>query len=95
MTVKPINTATDTRNRYAYREARANRSGDSAQVMEEIAGWMKKASVTQAAAAEVLHVTRPGASDVSMTRSTDLRSMHRLAWWRGIGKQEHLSVLSA
>ncbi|MGH8674403.1 MAG: helix-turn-helix domain-containing protein [Burkholderiales bacterium] len=32
--------------------------------MDEIAGWMKNASVTQAAAAEVLHVTRPRVSDV-------------------------------
>jgi predicted XRE-type DNA-binding protein len=34
------------------------------QLMDEIAEWMKEASVTQAAAAEVLHVTRPRVSDV-------------------------------
>lgn len=34
------------------------------QLMDEVAAWMKEASVTQAAAAEVLHVTRPRVSDV-------------------------------
>ena len=34
------------------------------QLMDEIAGWMKEASVTQAVAAEVLQVTRPRVSDV-------------------------------
>ena len=34
------------------------------QLMEEIAVWMKQSSVTQAVAAEVLHVTRPRVSDV-------------------------------
>src|SRR5258708_16443101 len=34
------------------------------QLMDEIAGWMKETSVTQAAAAEVLRVTRPRVSDV-------------------------------
>ena len=34
------------------------------QLMNEIAAWMKQASVTQAVAAEVLHVTRPRVSDV-------------------------------
>src|SRR5438132_10781542 len=34
------------------------------QLMDEIAEWMKQASVTQAVAAEVLHVTRPRVSDV-------------------------------
>ena len=32
--------------------------------MDEIAEWMRSASVTQAAAAEVLHVTCPRVSDV-------------------------------
>ena len=34
------------------------------QLMDEIAEWMKETSVTQAAAAEVLRVTRPRVSDV-------------------------------
>jgi len=34
------------------------------QLMDEIAEWMKEANVTRAAAAEVLHVTRPRLSDV-------------------------------
>ena len=34
------------------------------QLMDEIDEWMKDASVTQAAAAEVLHVTRTRVSDV-------------------------------
>jgi len=34
------------------------------QLMDEIAEWMKEASVTQAVAAEVLRVTRPRVSDV-------------------------------
>src|SRR5438105_11974095 len=34
------------------------------QLMDEIAEWMKEVRVTQAAAAEVLHVTRPRVSDV-------------------------------
>jgi predicted XRE-type DNA-binding protein len=32
--------------------------------MDEIAGWMKESSVTQAAPADVLYVTRPRVSDV-------------------------------
>jgi len=32
--------------------------------MDEIAEWMKEASVTQAVAAEVLHITRPRVFDV-------------------------------
>ena len=34
------------------------------QLMDEIAEWMKEASVTQAVAAEVLHITRPRVFDV-------------------------------
>ena len=34
------------------------------QLMDEIAEWMKEASVTQAVAAEVLHIMRPRVSDV-------------------------------
>ena len=34
------------------------------QLMDEISEWMKQSSVTQAAAAAVLHVTRPRVSDV-------------------------------
>ena len=34
------------------------------QLMDEIAEWMKEASVTQAVAAEVLPITRPRVSDV-------------------------------
>ena len=34
------------------------------QLMDEIADWMREANVTQSAAAEVLHVTRPRISDV-------------------------------
>ena len=34
------------------------------QLMDQIAEWMRESSVTQAAAAQVLHVTRPRVSDV-------------------------------
>ena len=34
------------------------------QLMDEIARWIRETSVTQAVAAEVLHVTRPRVSDV-------------------------------
>jgi len=34
------------------------------ELMDEIAGWMKESSVTQAAPADVLYVTRPRVSDV-------------------------------
>ena len=34
------------------------------QLMEEIAVWIRDASITQATAAQVLHVTRPRVSDV-------------------------------
>ena len=41
------------------------------QLMDEIAEWMKEASVTQAVAAEVLRVTRPRVSDVVNHKGTD------------------------
>lgn len=62
------------------------------QLMNEIAEWMKGARVTQAAAAKVLHVTRPRVSDV-VNQKVDKFTIDALVCMLGrIGKQVHLSV---
>jgi len=62
------------------------------QLMDEIAEWMKEASVTQAAAAEVLHVTRPRVSDV-VNHKVDKFTLDALvAMLARIGKQVRLAV---
>jgi predicted XRE-type DNA-binding protein len=61
------------------------------QLMDEIAEWMKEASVTQAVAAEVLRVTRPRVSDVvhKVEKFTIDALVSMLA---RIGKQVRLAV---
>lgn len=62
------------------------------QLMDEIAEWMSEASVTQAVAAEVLHVTRPRVSDV-VNHKVDKFTIDALVGMLArIGKQVRLSV---
>ena len=62
------------------------------QLMAEIAEWMKETSVTQAAAAEVLHVTRPRVSDV-VNRKVEKFTIDALVdMLSRIGKQVRLAV---
>jgi predicted XRE-type DNA-binding protein len=62
------------------------------QLMDEIAEWMKEASVTQAVAAEVLHVTRPRVSDV-VNHKVEKFTIDALVSMLGrIGKQVRLAV---
>jgi predicted XRE-type DNA-binding protein len=62
------------------------------QLMDEIAEWMKEASVTLAAAAEVLHVTRPRVSDV-VNHKVEKFTIDVLVSMLGrIGKQVRLAV---
>lgn len=62
------------------------------QLMDEIAEWMKEASVTQAAAAEVLHVTRPRVSDVVNHKVEKFTIDALVAMLARIGKQVRLAV---
>ena len=62
------------------------------QLMDEIAEWMKEASVTQAAAAEVLHVTPPRVSDV-VNHKVEKFTIDALVSMLGrIGKHVRLAV---
>src|SRR5438876_12420627 len=62
------------------------------QLMDEVAEWMKEASVTQAAAAEVLHITRPRVSDV-VNHKVEKFTIDALVSMLGrIGKQVRLAV---
>jgi len=63
------------------------------QLMDEIAEWMNEAAVTQAAAAEVLHITRPRVSDV-VNHKVEKFTIDALVSMLGrIGKQVRLAVL--
>ena len=62
------------------------------QLMDEIAEWMKGASVTQAVAAEVLHVTRPRVSDVVNHKVENFTIDALVSMLERIGKQVHLAV---
>ena len=62
------------------------------QLMDEIAEWMKEASVTQAAAAEVLHVTRPRVSDVVNHKVDKFAIDALVSMLARIGKQVRLAV---
>jgi predicted XRE-type DNA-binding protein len=62
------------------------------QLMDEIAGWMKQASVTQAVAAEVLQVTRPRVSDVVNHKVEKFTIDALVAMLARIGKQVRLAV---
>ena len=62
------------------------------QLMDEIAEWMKDASVTRAVAAEVLQVTRPRVSDV-VNHKVEKFTIDALVSMLGrIGKQVRLAV---
>jgi len=62
------------------------------QLMDEIAEWMKQASVTQAVAAEVLHVTRPRVSDVINHKVEKFTIDALVSMLTRIGKRVHLAV---
>ena len=62
------------------------------QLMDEIAEWMKEASVTQAAAAEVLHVTRPRISDVVNYKVEKFTIDALVSMLTRIGKHVYLAV---
>ena len=62
------------------------------QLMDEIAEWMKEASVTQAAAAEVLRVTRPRVSDVVNHKVEKFTIDALVSMLARIGKQVRLAV---
>ena len=63
------------------------------QLMDEIAEWMKEASVTQAVAAEVLHVTRPRVSDAVNHKVEKFTIDALVSMLARIGKRVHLAVL--
>ena len=62
------------------------------QLMDEIAEWMKGTSVTQAAAAEVRHVTRPRVSDVVNHKVEKFTIDALVSMLTRIGKQVHLAA---
>jgi len=62
------------------------------QLMDEIAEWMRQTSVTQAAAAEVLHVTRPRVSDVVNHKVEKFTIDALVGMLTRIGKHVHLAV---
>ena len=62
------------------------------QLMDEIAEWMKEASVTQAVAAEVLHVTWPRVSDVLNHKVEKFTIDALVIMLARIGKQVRLAV---
>lgn len=62
------------------------------QLMDEIAEWMRDASITQAVAAEVLHVTRPRVSDVVNHKVDKFTIDALVGMLTRIGKQVHLAV---
>ena len=62
------------------------------QLMDEIAEWMKEASVTQAVAAEVLRVTRPRVSDVVNHKVQKFTIDALVSMLARIGKQVRLAV---
>ncbi len=61
-------------------------------LMNEIAEWMKQARVTQAAAAEVLHVTRPRVSDVVNHKVEKFTTDALVSMLARISKHVHLAV---
>lgn len=62
------------------------------QLMDEIAAWMREASITQAVAAEVLQVTRPRVSDVVNHKVDKFTIDALVSMLARIGKQVHLAV---
>ena len=77
----------------AYADARIDGSIRlKQQLVDEIAEWMKAANVTQAAAAEVLHVTRPRVSDVGNHKVEKFTIDALVSMLARIGKQVRLAV---
>jgi predicted XRE-type DNA-binding protein len=62
------------------------------QLMDEIADWMKHTNATQAAATEVLHVTRPRVSDVVNHKVERFTIDTLVSMLSRIGKRVHLAV---
>ena len=62
------------------------------QLMDEIAGWMSEARITQAVAAEVLHVTRPRVSDMVNHKVGKFTIDALVGMLARIGKQVRLAV---
>ena len=62
------------------------------QLMDEISDWMKQTNATQAAAAEVLHVTRPRVSDVVNHKVEKFTIDALVSMLSRIGKRVHLAV---
>ena len=62
------------------------------QLMDEIARWIKETSVTQAVAAEVLHVTRPRVSDVVNHKFSKFTIDALVGMLARIGKPVRLAV---
>ena len=62
------------------------------QLMDEIARWIRETSVTQAVAAEVLHVTRPRISDVVNHKVNKFTLDALVGMLARIGKHVHLAV---
>lgn len=65
------------------------------QLMDEIARWIREACVTQAVAAEVLHVTRPRVSDVVNHKVSKFTIDALVAMLARIGKQVRLAAIEA
>jgi predicted XRE-type DNA-binding protein len=62
------------------------------QLMDEIARWIRETSVTQAVAAEVLHVTRPRVSDVVNHKTNKFTLDALVGMLARIGKHVRLAV---
>jgi predicted XRE-type DNA-binding protein len=62
------------------------------QLMNEIASWMKDTHLTQAAAAELLHVTRPRVSDVINHKVSKFTIDALIGMLARIGKRVDLAV---
>lgn len=62
------------------------------QLMDEIAGWMKRAQLTQVAAAQVLQVTRPRVSDVVNHKVEKFTLDALVSMLARTGKRVHMEV---
>ncbi|MEO5677807.1 MAG: XRE family transcriptional regulator [Usitatibacter sp.] len=62
------------------------------QLMDEISAWMKQRKLTQAAAAEVLKISRPRVSDVVNYKVEKFTLDSLVAMLSSIGKRVRLSV---
>ena len=85
--------ATEAKRLLAHADAQIDESIQlKQQLMDEIAEWMTRTSVTQAVAAQVLHVTRPRVSDV-VNHKVEKFTIDALVSMLGrIGKRVRLAV---